>query len=122
MSYFVHLYDRFFLLLFFYLIFEFLSIFIVMIKIDKIELINAPENCLLNIFYQHFLPKFTNIISFTNIFNFQPTEIFLIYPILIWSISRGLYIIWTNILYNTLSNKLELEVFYQENFLVRKKW
>ena len=59
----------------FHFIFELLGIFMVMINIVKIELINATENCLLNIF------------SFGN---FLPTELFLICPILTWSRLTGL--------------------------------
>lgn len=50
-----------------------------------------------------------------------PTELFLIYPILIWSSSRSLDIIWANIFHKLLSNAWELKVGYQQNLLVWKK-
>ena len=43
---------------------------------------------------------------------FLPTELLLIYPIVIWSRSMGLDIIWKNILYNISSNERELKVIY----------
>ena len=80
----------FFLLLHF--TFELLGIFMVITNIVKIELINATENCLLNIF---------------SVKIFLPAQWFLINPILIWSRSRDLDVIWTNILYNILCDKYE---------------
>ena len=62
----------------FHFIFDLLSTSMVMINIAKIESINATEN-------------------------FLTPELFLIYPILIWSRSRGLDVIWRNLLYNILS-------------------
>ena len=53
----------------------------VMIDFVKIELINATENVLLNIF---------SVKMF-----FLPTELFLTQPIPIWSGSRGVDIKWT---------------------------
>ena len=88
-------------------IFELLSIFMVMIDIVKNEFININENSLLNIF------------SVRN--SFLPTELCLIYPILMWSRSRDIDITWINILHNILSNELESNVVYQQNFLVGKK-
>ena len=88
-------------------IFELLSIFMVMMNIVNIELINATEKCQLNIF------------SVRN--SFLPTELFLTYPIFMWSRSRGIDIIWIKILHNILSNEWESKVVYQKNFPVRKK-
>ena len=88
-------------------IFELLSIFMVMMNIVNIELINATENCQLNIF------------SVRN--SFLPTELFLTYPIFMWSRSRGIDIIWIKILHNILSNEWESKVVHQKNFPVRKK-
>ena len=44
------------------------------------------------------------------------TELFLIYPILMWQRSRVTDIIWANILYNILPNESELKLVYQQNF------
>ena len=82
--------------------FELINIFKAMISIVKVELINATENYLLNIFFVR------------NIF---PT----ICPILIWLRSRVIDIIWTKMLYNILSNERELKVVYQQSFPVEKK-
>ena len=82
------------------------SIFMVMINIVKIELIDAMENWLLNIL---------------SVWIFLPTGLFLIYLIIMWWRSRGLNIIWTDILYNILSNEWEMKIVYQQNFLVGKK-
>ena len=87
-------------------IFELLSIFMVMMNIVNIELINATENCQLNIF------------SVRN--SFLPTELFLIYPIFMWSRSRGIDIIWKKILHNILSNEWESKVVYQKTFQFEK--
>ena len=88
-------------------IFELLSIFMVMMNIVNIELINATEKCQLNIF------------SVRN--SFLPTELFLIYSILMRSRSRGIDRIWINILHNILSYDWESKVVCQKNFPVRKK-
>ena len=88
-------------------IFELLSIFMVMTNIVKIELDNATEKCQLNIF------------SVRN--SFLPTELFLIYSILMRSKSRGIDRIWINILHNILSTDWESKVVCQQNFPVRKK-
>ena len=77
-----------------------------MINIVKIESINATENCQLNIFSVRII--------------FLQTELFLIYPILIWSRSRGLDIIWTNIVNNILSIEWKLKIAYQQNFAAGK--
>ena len=52
---------------------------------------------------------------------FLPTELFFIYSILIWSKSMGIDILWTNMLYNILSNDWELTNAYQQHFPVGKK-
>ena len=65
------------------------------INIVKIELINSTENWLLNIFSARI---------------FLAIELFFIYAILIWSRSRGLDVIWTNMLYIILSNVNEEEL------------
>ena len=79
----------------FYYILELPGVFIIMINIDKIDLIRAPGNCLLNIFTVRF---------------FSPTKFLLIHPIFIWSMARSLDIIWTKKLNNILSNEWELKV------------
>ena len=71
------------------------GVFIIMINIDKIDLIRAPGNCLLSIFSVRF---------------FSLTKFLLIHPILIWSMARSLDIIWTKKLNNILSNEWELKV------------
>ena len=38
-----------------------------------------------------------------------------------WSRSRGIDIIWTNIMYNTMSNQWERNVVFQQNFADRNK-
>lgn len=81
----------------FHLVFELLDIFRVMVDIVKIQLVSANENCMLNIFFS---------IRF-----FLSTELFVIYPILIWSRSRCSDIVWTNVFYDILSNEWELKVF-----------
>ena len=65
------------------------------INIAKIELINSTENWLLNIFSARI---------------FLAIELFFIYAILIWSRSRGLDVIWTNMLYIIRSNVNEEEL------------
>ena len=75
----------------FHFILELLSILMVMVNIRKAELINANENCLLNI---------SSVGS-----SILPTELILIHHILIWSRSRGIDKIWTNKLYDILSNE-----------------
>ena len=80
-----------------------LGVFMILINMTKIESINATENCLL-------------IYSVRNFF--ISIHLFLIHPILIWSRSRGLDLIW--LLHNILSNEWELKVVYQQNFLVGK--
>ena len=52
---------------------------------------------------------------------FLRTELFLIYPILIWSRSRVIDIVWKNMLHNIPSNEWELKVVYQQSFPVEKK-
>ena len=96
-----------FLFLFLF-VFELLGIFMVMIKIIKMELINATENCLINIF------------SARNYF-FLPTELILTYPILIWSRSISLYLILSNKLHKILSKEWELKDGCWQNFLVGKE-
>lgn len=91
----------------FHLIFELLSIPMVMINIVKLKLINTTEICLLNIFsVRHF---------------FLQNELLLIYSILMWPRSRGIYIIWTDILSSILNNDWKFKIVYQQNFLFGKK-
>ena len=78
----------------------------VMLNIAKITLIKATEYCLLKRF------------SFRV---FLPAELFIIYPILIWSRLRSLVITWTKIFSKILNNECELKVPYQENSLAEKK-
>ena len=106
MLYFMHLYDRLLIFFLFDFIIELINIFMVMISISKIELINATENYLL--------------ISFL-LESFLSTELVLVYPILIWSISRVIDIVWTNMLYNILSSECELKIVYQQSFPVDRK-
>ena len=91
----VYLYYRYnqpdFFFCLFHFIFELLSIFMGMITISKIELINATETCILNMF---------------SIYNFLlPTELFLIQSIPIWSVSKGLDTKCTKALYSILTSK-----------------
>ena len=102
----MHLYDRLLIFFLFDFIIELINIFMVMISISKIELINATENYLL--------------ISFL-LESFLSTELVLVYPILIWSISRVIDIVWTNMLYNILSSECELKIVYQQSFPVDRK-
>ena len=69
----------------FYFILELLSIFMVMINLyhGKFIMVMVHGKCLLNVSSVRF---------------FLPRELFLIYPILIWSRSKGLNIIWTIVL------------------------
>ena len=78
----------------FYFTFELFNILKVMIIIGKIELINPPKCFLSNITLDFFLP----------------TKLILIYPIFILSRSKGVDMIWTNILRNMLSVGLKLSV------------
>lgn len=105
MLYFAHLYDRSYIFFPFHFIFELLIILMAMINIVKTELINSCKNCLVNIFW-------TRI--------FLTTELFLICLNLIWSRSRGKDIIWTYILFDTVSNEWILKTVYQQNSLFRK--
>ena len=68
---------------------------------------------------KHILPFY--IYSHFHIFLFLPTELFLMYPILMKWRLRDIDIIWTNILYNILSTERELTVAYQQTIPVRKK-
>ena len=66
MLFFVQLYERLYIIFFllFHFIFELHSISMVMINIVKNELINATENCLLNIFSaRHFFDQVNNSLS-----------------------------------------------------------
>ena len=58
--------------------------------------------------------------EYSSLFFYQ-LNLFIIYDIGIWSRSKGSDIIWTNILYNILSNEWKLKVAYQQNFLIGKK-
>ena len=99
MLYFMHLYDRYDK----YYIFFFNSFLIV---IWCFMVLNATEYCVLNI---------------SSFKVFLPAELFIIYPILIWSKLRSLVKIWTKTFYNILNNERELKIAYQENFLTEKK-
>ena len=93
------------LLYLFHFIFELLIIFMVKMNIIKIELVNDTENDLLHIF---------------SVTIFLQTELSLSIQFF-WSRSKGADIIRANILCKILSNRWELKVVYQQNFLVGNK-